>query len=64
MKFFKSLTKSLIYRMYSFLVTWIVVFVITGNIKSTTIITAIMEIVKTINYLIFETIWEKIKNER
>ena len=53
--------KSLIYRVYSFSITWFVMLLITRDINEANIFTPIIEVVKTLNFFLFDYVWDKIK---
>lgn len=54
-------TKSILYRVYSFAITWLVMFLLTGSVEKAGINTVIIELVKTLNYFLFDYVWDKIK---
>ncbi len=54
--------KSLLYRVYSFTITWVILYLLlNGMVEETTIYTLIIEVVKTLNYFLFDYVWDKIK---
>ena len=58
--------KSLIYRAFSFFTTWFVIFLLTPEVELTIsiYITIIVEVFKTINYIIFHKLWDYYDNRR
>jgi len=60
----KTILKSILYRIWSVLLTSTIVFLVTGNPQITTTITIILEVFKTINYFVFENIWKYVKTKR
>jgi uncharacterized membrane protein len=56
----RSLVKSLTYRLLSLAGTFILCWVITGNIKETVSITVAVQIFLVILYYVYERIWDKV----
>ena len=56
----RSIVKSLVYRMLSLLGMGIISWLITRDIKETTLITVIVQIYLTILYYVYERAWNKI----
>lgn len=57
--------KAIIYRIWSILITSILVYILTHNIIITTTITIVIELAKLVNYYIFENLWSWFKkNDR
>lgn len=58
------ISKALIYRVWSIFITAIVVYFLTADFAMTTIFTILLEIIKTLNYMLFEYIWNHFKEKR
>ena len=54
----KTIIKSLLYRIFSFIVTSVVILIITGDVVEATIITLFVEATKTTTYFLFELGWK------
>ena len=57
-KYKLRLIKAFCYRIFSFLITWVILFVCLGEITQVTAISIVIEIMKTGPFYLFETIWE------
>lgn len=55
----RKLYKTLIYRAISIIMIFMIVYFITYDFTETTAITIIIEIVKTIQYFVFDCLWKK-----
>ena len=55
-----KLYKVIAWRIISILVTLMFLFVVTGDIKSSTGLTLLLHCILTASHLVFETTWEKI----
>ena len=55
-----KLYKVIIWRIISILITFAFLFVVTGDIKSSTGLTFLLHCFLTVSHLAFETAWEKI----
>ena len=53
------LKKSVLYRVYSLAIMGAFVYLITGSVKQMTFFTLGIEIVKTIQYHVFEVLWSR-----
>lgn len=60
----KLAIKSLVYRIYSVVIAWTVIFLLTGEPETTSYITIILEIIKTIGYITFHKLWDYYVNRR
>ena len=60
----KLALKSIIYRIYAFIITFIVSFVITGDAKISLTIGIAENFIKISTYYFFDLIWEKIANKK
>lgn len=58
------LYKVIAWRIVSILITIILLFVITGNIKSSTGVAILLHCFLTVAHFMFETVWEKINESR
>jgi len=58
------LLKVIIWRMVSILITLVMLYVITGDIKSSSKITIVLHILLTAGHYAFERVWEKIDENR
>lgn len=62
---FKKLKKTVCYRVYSFLILWILLFLIIREPLEVTGLSFCLELIKMIGYYIFEILWDKFdKNDR
>lgn len=59
----KYMLKSIIYRMYAFLVTFFITLFITRDLKISLTIGFMESIIKILTYYWFDVIWEKIDNK-
>ena len=57
----RRIKKSLVYRLYSIFITLIMVFVVTGELLTTTLLTITIELFKLINYYLFDLLWDRNK---
>lgn len=55
----KIIKKSIVYRLYSIFLTFIISKIVTNDIRISIIISLTDSLIKTINYFIFEYIYEK-----
>jgi len=54
--------KSILYRVYSFIITWLVMLLLMpGNIVQVNTITIIVEVIKTLNFFLFDYVWDRLK---
>jgi uncharacterized membrane protein len=53
--------KALIYRIYSLIIVYVIFYLLTRKITKAAEFTLIIEIVKLLQYYIFEKIWSKLK---
>ncbi len=58
------MTKSVIYRIYSFVVTFVVSFLLTGNIKLSIMLGLVENIVKILTYYWFDIVWDKLTKKK
>ena len=58
---FRSLTKTIIWRVIATLITWLVIYIFTKEISQSLIITVIAALVSMLAYYIHERIWNNIK---
>ncbi len=56
----RSLAKTITYRLLIIVATFVVVYIMTGDIDATTHITVVTSIVNTVLYFIHERIWNRI----
>jgi len=60
----KTILKAIIYRLISFCVVYLLVFLFTGQLVQATYITVLLEMIKTIQYFLYELLWKRLsKNE-
>lgn len=68
MKFFKldknKMIKSIVYRIYAFIITFVVSFIITGDTKISLTIGVIENIIKISTYYFFDLLWENFSNKK
>ena len=64
MKVVKTLYKTAAYRIVSFFLTLMIMFIISGEPWEATLLTIILECVKTAVYFLFEMFWEEIEKRR
>jgi len=57
------LKKSIAFRVISVTVMALFFYIVTGSLKQMTILTAMVEVIKTIQYVIFEFYWKKYKKK-
>ncbi len=55
----KTAIKSIIYRIYSFVITFLVAFLVTGNLGLSISIGIIENVLKILTYYLFDLIWDK-----
>ena len=55
----KNMTKSVIYRLYAFIITFVVSFVVTGNIELSATIGVVENTFKILTYYWFDIFWDK-----
>jgi adenylylsulfate kinase len=55
----KNMTKSVIYRLYAFIITFAVAFIVTGNIELSATIGVIENTFKILTYYWFDILWDK-----
>jgi adenylylsulfate kinase len=55
----KNMTKSVIYRLYAFIITFIVAFLVTGNIELSATIGVVENAFKILTYYWFDIFWDK-----
>jgi len=55
----KNMTKSVIYRLYAFIITFIVAFLVTGNIELSATIGVVENTFKILTYYWFDIFWDK-----
>jgi len=55
----KNMTKSVIYRLYAFIITFIVAFVVTGNVELSATIGVVENTFKILTYYWFDILWDK-----
>lgn len=55
----KNMVKSIIYRVYAFVITFMVAFVVTGNIELSVTIGVIENVFKILTYYWFDVLWDK-----
>jgi len=55
----KNMTKSVIYRLYAFIITFVVIFVVTGNIELSATIGVLENVFKIVTYYWFDILWDK-----
>lgn len=60
----KNLIKSIIYRVYSFVVTFLIAFVVTGNIKLSITLGLVENILKIATYYWFDVVWDKLTKKK
>lgn len=59
MKWTKKIYKTIVYRVINLFLTWIVMFILSGEPMKSTYLTMILEIIKTTVYFLFEIAWER-----
>jgi len=57
----KILIKTIIYRIYSIVIAYLVFYLLTGKIMKATKFTIILELTKLCQYYLFEKLWKKIQ---
>jgi adenylyl-sulfate kinase len=55
----KTAVKSIIYRIYAFVITFLVAFLVTGNLELSATIGIIENVFKILTYYLFDLIWDK-----
>lgn len=60
----KNMIKSVIYRLYAFIITFITAFIVTGNIKLSATIGVIENTFKILTYYWFDILWDKITKKK
>jgi len=61
MKILSNLYKTIIYRTISIILLFIIIYIVSGDIEETTTLTIFIEIIKTLQYFIYDYIWSKRK---
>ena len=59
-----KLYKVILWRILSILITFVLLLVLTGDVKSSTSFTALLHLINTVAHFTFETAWEKIYEDR
>ena len=60
----KNMIKSIVYRIYSFVVTFLIAFVVTGDIKLSITLGLVENVLKIATYYWFDVIWDKFTNKK
>ena len=59
----QSILKAITWRIVATVVTGIVVFLYTGELKKTTVITLVLAVISTLAYYLHERLWTRIINK-